>query len=67
MGGRSLICIACFSYDKMIKIHISMYSTGLEDREHSSNVIESIYDDVVKDKCVKKDFSLFFEGSENEE
>ena len=37
-----------------------MYSTGLEDREHSSNVIEYIYDDVVKDKCVKKDFSLFF-------
>ena len=62
LGGSSLIGIACFSYDKIIKfmkIHISMYSTGLEDREHSSNVIESIYDDIVKDKCVKKDLSLF--------
>ena len=56
LSGRSLIGITCFFYDKMIqfmKIQISMYFTNLENKDHSSDDIESIYDDVVKDKYVK--------------
>lgn len=37
-----------------MKMHISMYCTSLEDKDHSSDIIECIYDDVVKDKFIKK-------------
>ena len=62
LGGRTLVGIVYFSYDKIIQfmmIHISMYFTSLEDKDHTSDVIECLYDDVVKDMCVKKEFSLF--------
>ena len=62
LGARTLISIASSSYDKMIqfmKVHISIYFTSLEDKDHSSDVIECIYDDVVKDNFIKKELSLF--------
>ena len=40
-----------------MKIHISMYFTSLEDKDHTSDVIVCIYDDIVKD--LKKKLSLF--------
>ena len=36
-----------------------MYFTSLEDKDHLSDVIECIYDDVVKDKFIKKELFLF--------
>ena len=42
-----------------MKVHISIYFTSLEDKDHSSDVIECIYDDVVKDNFIKKELSLF--------
>ena len=42
-----------------MKIHISMYFTSLEKKDHSSDVIECIYDDVMKDKFIKKELFLF--------
>ena len=70
LGARTLNGIASFSYDKMIqfmKVYISIYFTSLEDKDHSSGVIECIYDDAVKDKFYKKGIVLIFEGNENEE
>ena len=42
-----------------MKIYISIYFTSIEDKDHLSVVIECIYDDVVKDKCVNKELSFF--------
>ena len=36
-----------------------MYFTSLEKKDHSSDVIECIYDDVMKDKFIKKELFLF--------
>ena len=55
LGARTLIAIACTSYDKMIlfmKMHIFMYFTNLEDKDHSSDVIACIYNDDIKDKLL---------------
>ena len=62
LGGRTLVGIVYFSYDKIIQfmmIHISMYFTSLEDKDHTSDVIECLYDDVVKDMCVKRNSPYF--------
>ena len=62
LGARALIGIVCTSYDTMIKfmkIYIAMYFTSLEDKDHTSDVIVYIYDDVIKDENLKKDFFLF--------
>ena len=42
-----------------MKMHIFMYFTNLEDKDHSSDVIACIYNDDVKDKLLKKELSLF--------
>ena len=36
-----------------------MYSTSLEDKDHKSDVIVCIYDDVIKDEDLKKELFLF--------
>ena len=62
LGTRTLIGIAWTSYDTMIKfmkIYIAMYFTSLEDKDHTSDVIVYIYDDVIKDENLKKKLFLF--------